>query len=98
VRFWLGAGTKPGSLFFIADAVLTTGFGFWGLWLLLREKRWSLGLLLATPLVFFPIPYYITHAEFRYRLVIDAVLTLLGAYAVVSATTKSTAPRSLRVG
>jgi hypothetical protein len=97
-RFWLGAGTQGGSPFFIAHALLTTGFGLWGLWLLFQERRWSLGLLLATPLIFFPIPYYVTHAEFRYRLVIDAVLTLLAAYAVVRVTIKSAPPRLRRVG
>jgi Ca2+/Na+ antiporter len=76
---------------FIAHAVLTTGFGLWGLLLLFRERRWSLAILLATPLVFFPIPYYMTHAEFRYRINIDAVLTLLAAYAVVKATAKAEA-------
>jgi 4-amino-4-deoxy-L-arabinose transferase-like glycosyltransferase len=92
-RFWLGSGTQGGSPLFIAHAVLTTGFGLWGLWLLLRERRWSVGLLLATPLLFFPIPYYIAHAEFRYRIVIDALLTLLGAYAVVWITrSKTTTP------
>jgi hypothetical protein len=30
----------------------------------------------------FPLPYYITHAEFRYRLVVDPLLTILAAYAV----------------
>ncbi len=90
-RFWLGAGTQGGSPLFIAHAVLTTGLGLWGLWLLLRQRRWSLALLLATPLVFFPLPYYMTHAEFRYRLVIDALMTLLAAYAVTAATAKKTA-------
>jgi len=90
-RFWLGSGTQGGSPLFIAHAVLTTGFGLWGLLLLFRERRWSLAILLATPLVFFPIPYYMTHAEFRYRINIDAVLTLLAAYAVVKATAKAEA-------
>jgi 4-amino-4-deoxy-L-arabinose transferase-like glycosyltransferase len=83
-RFWLGSGTQGGSPLFIAHAVLTTGLGLWGLRLLFRARRWSLGPLLAAPLVFFPIPYYMTHAEFRYRIVIDPVLTLLASYAVVS--------------
>ncbi len=83
-RFWLGSGTQGGSPLFIVHAVMTTGFGLWGLVLLLRERRCELALLLATPLVFFPLPYYITHAEFRYRINIDAVLTLLAAYAVVA--------------
>jgi hypothetical protein len=37
---------------------------------------------MVLPLLLFPIPYYITHAEFRYRLNIDPVLTVLAAYAV----------------
>jgi hypothetical protein len=37
---------------------------------------------MALPLLLFPLPYYITHAEFRYRLVIDPILTILAAYAV----------------
>jgi hypothetical protein len=38
--------------------------------------------LMALPLLLFPLPYYITHAEFRYRLNIDPLLTILAAYAV----------------
>jgi hypothetical protein len=30
----------------------------------------------------FPLPYYITHAEFRYRLVVDPLLTILAASAL----------------
>lgn len=85
-RFWLGAGTQGGSRLFIAHAVLTTCFGLWGLGLLVKRRCWSTAMLLAAPLVCFPLPYYITHAEFRYRIVIDVVLTLLGAYAVDAAT------------
>ncbi len=33
-------------------------------------------------LVSFRFPYYLTHAEFRYRLVIDPLMTMLAAYAV----------------
>lgn len=82
VRFWTGTGTRGGSLFFGLHAVMSTVLGFCGLTLLvIRRRRW-LALLLSLPLVLFPLPYSMTHAEFRYRLVIDPVLTLLGAYAV----------------
>ena len=30
----------------------------------------------------FPLPYYITHAEFRYRLNLDPVMTVLAAFAL----------------
>ena len=81
-RFWTGTGSKDGSLFFAAHAVLTTSLGFAGMARLLREQRFRLALLFLLPLLLFPLPYYITHAEFRYRLVIDPLLTLLSAYAV----------------
>ena len=46
-----------------------------------RRERWF-AVLMALPLLLFPAPYYITHAEFRYRLNIDPLLTILAAYAV----------------
>jgi hypothetical protein len=49
---------------------------------LCKAGRLRLALLFSLPLLFFPLPYYITHAEFRYRLVIDPLLTILGAYAL----------------
>jgi hypothetical protein len=42
----------------------------------------AFAVLMALPLLLFPLPYYITHAEFRYRLNLDPLLTLLAAYAV----------------
>jgi hypothetical protein len=82
LRFWTGTGSKDGSVFFAIHAVLTTFLGLFGLWRLLREGRRSLAILFCLPLVFFPLPYYVTHAEFRYRLVVDPLLTILAGYAV----------------
>jgi 4-amino-4-deoxy-L-arabinose transferase-like glycosyltransferase len=81
-RFWLGTGSSGGSIFFPLHGTLTFVLGACGLWLLFRRKK-GLALLLAVPLLLFPLPYYVSHAEFRFRLVIDPILTLLGAYAVV---------------
>ncbi len=83
-RFWTGTGNKDGSVFFSLHAVLTTSLGFMGIWRLLREGRLRLGALFLLPLTVFPLPYYITHAEFRYRLVVDPLLTILAAYALTS--------------
>jgi 4-amino-4-deoxy-L-arabinose transferase-like glycosyltransferase len=82
IRFWTGTGNKDGSLFFVLHAVLTTSLGFIGIWRLVREGRLSVAFLFLLPLMVFPLPYYITHAEFRYRLVVDPLLTILGAYAL----------------
>ena len=85
LRFWTGTGTKGGSLFFALHACLTSGFGLAGLWLFWRRQSHRLAVLLAAPLLLFPLPYYCTHAEFRYRLVLDPILTLLASYFAVEA-------------
>jgi 4-amino-4-deoxy-L-arabinose transferase-like glycosyltransferase len=82
IRYWTGTGTKNGSVLFALHAVLTTGLAAMGLWRLLQRRRLSLAALFLLPLMLFPLPYCITHAEFRYRLVVDPLLTILGAYAV----------------
>jgi hypothetical protein len=83
VRFWTGTGTQNGSMLFALHATSTTLLGVVALALLLRLRRHDLVALFAIPMLLFPIPYLITHAEFRYRLVIDPIMTVLGAYAVV---------------
>ena len=81
-RFWTGTGNKDGSVFFTLHAVLTTSLGVIGIWRLVQEGRLRLAVLFLLPLMLFPLPYYITHAEFRYRLVVDPLLTILAAYAL----------------
>jgi len=79
IRFWSGTGTRDGSWVFAAHAMFTTCFGFVGVWRLFKRNV-RLAVLLCIPLALFPLPYYITHAEFRYRLVLDPILTILAAY------------------
>jgi 4-amino-4-deoxy-L-arabinose transferase-like glycosyltransferase len=81
-RFWAGTGTLNSSRLYQLHASLTSLFGFIGLWLLYRKRRRDFAALMALPLLLFPCPYYITHAEFRYRYNIDPVMTILAAYAV----------------
>ena len=81
-RFWTGTGSRGGSPIFALYASFTTLFGFCGLWLLLRERRYAIAILFALPMLLFPLPYMITHAEFRYRIVIDPLLATLSAYAI----------------
>jgi 4-amino-4-deoxy-L-arabinose transferase-like glycosyltransferase len=82
IRFWTGTGSKDGSVLFAAHAILTTALGVMGLRRLCKSGRIRLAVLFLLPLMLFPLPYYITHAEFRYRLVVDPLLTMLAAYAV----------------
>jgi len=81
-RFWAGTGTFNSSLLYQLHASLTSLFGFTGLWLLYRKRRRDFAALMALPMLLFPWPYYITHAEFRYRYNIDPMMTVLAAYAV----------------
>jgi hypothetical protein len=83
LRFWTGTGTRNGSSLFAVHATMTTMLGLIALGLLIRRRRYEIVLLFAVPMLLFPVPYMITHAEFRYRLVIDPIMTVIGAYAVV---------------
>jgi 4-amino-4-deoxy-L-arabinose transferase-like glycosyltransferase len=81
VRFWAGTGSQDGSIVFAIHALLTSCLGAAGIWRLWRERGFRVAGLFLLPLMLFPLPYYITHAEFRYRLVVDPLLTILAASA-----------------
>jgi 4-amino-4-deoxy-L-arabinose transferase-like glycosyltransferase len=80
-RFWTGAGSEVNSGIVEVHAVLTSLLGLLGLAVLWRQSR-ATALLFLLPLLVFPLPYYITHPDFRFRLLLDPVLTILSAYAV----------------
>lgn len=82
LRYWTGTGNQHGSVVFTIHAVLTTLGGAIGLGRLWHKRSFRLALLFLLPLILFPLPYYITHAEFRYRLVVDPLLTILAAHGV----------------
>jgi len=82
VRFWFGTGAERSSITYPLHAGFTTLFGLIGLVLIYRRGKRAVAVLLALPLILFPVPYYIAHAEFRYRLNIDPLLTVMAAYAV----------------
>jgi hypothetical protein len=79
-RFWLGTGSRSASLVVALHAILTLTLGLFGAVLFVRHRGIKRSLPLLLPLLLFPLPYYITHAEFRYRLVIDPLLMALAAY------------------
>jgi len=91
-RFWSGTGNLNSPRIDEVLALLSSLFGFAGLALLYRNRSKALALLMALPLLLFPLPYYITHAELRYRLNIDPLLTLLAAYAVTHIATRFLRP------
>ncbi|MBZ5567260.1 MAG: glycosyltransferase family 39 protein [Acidobacteriia bacterium] len=66
---------------YAAIVLPTTLMGLLGLLLLARHDR-ELMWLYALPLVFYPIPYYLTHADLRFRLPAEPLLACLAGYAV----------------
>ncbi|MGD0797217.1 MAG: hypothetical protein ABR910_05790 [Acidobacteriaceae bacterium] len=98
LRFWTGTGNQSGSPVYAVHAVLTTVLGFTGLVMLYRRRMRCIADLMALPLLLFPLPYYITHAEFRYRLNIDPLLTVLAAYALTQLAAHMAARENHRLG
>ena len=80
-QFWLGGWSRHSFTLIVLYLATTTTLGLAGFVLLCKRRR-DLALLFAGPLLLFPLPYYITHADFRFRLVLDPLATLLCAYAV----------------
>ena len=95
-RFWSGTGSQNGSPVYVAHALLTTLLGFAGLAMLYRRRMRCIADVMLLPLLLFPLPYYITHAEFRYRLNIDPLMTILAAYAVTQLAARLTASKDLK--
>ena len=92
-RFWSGTGNLISPRVTEFHSLLTSLLGFAGVVLLYRNRNKALALLMALPLLLYPLPYYITHAELRYRLNIDPLLTLLAAYAMTQLAARCVRPR-----
>jgi hypothetical protein len=81
IRFWTGAGSAENSGVVELHAVITSLLGLLGVAGLFGERR-AAAMLFLLPILVFPLPYYLTHPDFRFRLVLDPLLTILSAYAV----------------
>jgi hypothetical protein len=79
--FWVGTGSDLKSGVVELHIVTTSLLGLLSLVALFRQRR-STAMLFVLPLLVFPLPYYITHPDFRFRLVLDPLLTILAAYGV----------------
>lgn len=76
-RFWAGSSKSPAPM--TVPLVLCALLGL----ILLRRTRETF-LLFTLPLLLYPLPYYITHADVRYQFVIDPLLAILAGYACES--------------
>lgn len=73
-RFWAGSSKSP-----VAMTLLLSVMGFIGLLLLWRSRQ--IFMLFALPLLIYPLPYYITHADLRYQMILEPLLAILAGYA-----------------
>lgn len=74
-RFWTAATHG-----LIVTGAIFSCLAFIGLAALWRARQDFC--LYAIPLLIYPLPYYITHADARFRYVIDPLLAILAAYAI----------------
>ena len=94
-RFWTGSGSRPESTLFFLHASLSLLVALVGLRALWLSGQKDLLMCMLLPLLVFPLPYYITHAEFKYRLIVDPILTILSAGGLDLLSARS--PRSVRI-
>ena len=78
--FWTGRARVPRKLE-MAYIITITTFGLVGLALLWFRDR-ALTIYFLLPLLLFPLPYYITHPDVRFRMILDPMLVALAAYAL----------------
>ena len=78
--FWLGV-SRQFALNQLLIALPTTLLGFTGLILLARRRGFSTVMPLILPLALFPLPYYITHPDFRFWCILAPLLTASAVYA-----------------
>jgi hypothetical protein len=98
--FWMGPSEAALKMLEV-HVVLTSLLGLLGL-AMVSKWKWRAAVLFLLPLLVFPLPYYITHPDFRFRIVLDPLLTILSAYAITrlsmfSKPVKALYPPQLRV-
>lgn len=82
-RFWSGFTSKNGSTLLTLNLSMTSVFAAVGLVFLLIKNSGDT-LLTGAPFLLFPLPYYLTHADCRFRLVLDPLAIMLSVYALES--------------
>jgi len=83
-RFWFNIDRHGNSALLTANMGFTSLMSVVGLGLLMR-RRPDIAWLLAIPFVVLPAPYYLTHADFRFRLLLDPLALLLTTFVLQEA-------------
>jgi len=76
--FWTGIGGGPVSWIVTGEIAGASLFGFIGVVAVLRRREDAA--LLAIPFLVFPLPYYVTHPDLRFRLLLEPVALVLAAW------------------
>ena len=78
--FWIG---PPEADFKVLELhrLVTALLGLLGLAVVFKQN-WRVAIFFLLPLLVFPLPYYITHPDFRFRIVLDPLLSILTACAI----------------
>ena len=79
IKFWVNSVESKSSSLLSLNIAFTSLMGAVGLGLLFWRKN-SAAWLLALPFAVLPAPYYLTHADFRFRLLLDPLAILLTTY------------------
>lgn len=78
-KFWINSVDSKSSSLLAMNIAFTSLMSAVGLGLLFL-RRSPVAFLLAIPFLVLPAPYYLTHADFRFRLLLDPLAILLTAY------------------
>jgi 4-amino-4-deoxy-L-arabinose transferase-like glycosyltransferase len=78
--FWTGIGGGPVSWIVTGEIAGASLFGFIGVAAVLRRRGDAL--VLAIPFLVFPLPYYVTHPDLRFRLLLEPIALVLAAWVV----------------
>ena len=80
--FWTALGGNHISRMVIAEITGTSLFAFAGLGILWRRSAFGTGLLLV-PFLVFPLPYYMTHPDFRFRLLLEPLALMVAGWVIM---------------
>jgi hypothetical protein len=78
-KFWINGVDSKSSSLLSMNIAFTSLMSAAGLGLLFWRRN-QVAFLLAIPFVALPAPYYVTHADFRFRLLLDPLAILMTAY------------------
>ena len=79
--FWTALGGRRISRMVIGEITAASLIAIVGLGIMWRRKVFGVGLLLV-PFLLFPLPYYFTHPDFRFRLLLEPVALMLMGWIV----------------